>query len=331
MRDLAVIIVSTNEGKWLTPCLRSVYQHAGPIDLEVVVADNESQDETRAVVAEFDSVRIVPCHNRGFAHANNRGLMTCDARFVLFLNPDTEILEGSLADLVAWLDRRPDVGLVGVRQVTSDGSLHPTIRRFPNAVRALGEAFASERLPFRHPSLGERELSEEAYEREVECDWTSGSFMLARREAIESGGFLDERFFIYSEETDFCYRIKQSGWRIYHLPTMTILHHARKIGINPRMEAQNAFSRIQYAAVHFSPAHRAVYRAAVMLRYGVRAVVPGGGEQGTLRRAAGRKAVRVLLRREPPPFGEPPPVAVQPRKHAARDESEARDALTSRT
>ena len=143
--------------------------------------------------------------------------MTTDARYVLFLNPDTEIRKGTFEALVRHLDSQPDVGLAGVIQLTPEGEVFPTIRYFPNALRALGQALGSERLPFRATLLRERELSLERYDRVVDCDWTSGSFMLARREALESAGFLDERFFIYSEEPDLCLRIKRAGWRVCHL------------------------------------------------------------------------------------------------------------------
>ena len=115
----------------------------------------------------------------------------------LFLNPDTEIRSGTFEELVRPLDEHPEVGLAGVVQLTPTGEIYPTIRRFPNALRALGQAFGGERLPFRARWLRERELDLALYERETDCDWTSGSFMFARREALESAGFMDERFFIY--------------------------------------------------------------------------------------------------------------------------------------
>jgi GT2 family glycosyltransferase len=308
MHDLAVIIVSTNEAHWLRPCLGSVFAKAGGASLDVVVADNQSTDGTRELVeAEFPEARVVTCENRGFAHANNRGFMASEARYVLFLNPDTEILEGTFGDLVRALDERPEVGLIGVKQVTADGLLSPTIRRFPNALRALGEALASERWPV-HPSwAGERELDMDLYNREVHCDWTSGSFMFARREALLSAGLLDERFFIYGEEPDLCLRMKDAGWEICHLPTMTIVHHAGKAGVNPKMEAQNTYARMQHARKHFGRAHRVAYGAALAARHLPR-IVFGGDSNG--KRAANARALRALVGVDPPPFGRPPGQAV---------------------
>ena len=309
MDDLAIIVVSTNEARWLRPCLESIYRNAGDVRLDVVVADNESTDGTRELVErEFPNARVVTCPNRGFAHANNCGLQTTNARYALFLNPDTELLDGTFEELVAALDARPSVGLAGVKQRTPDGLLFPTVRRFPNALRALGEALGSERLRLRSALFGERELRLELYEDELDCDWTSGSFMIARREALESAGYMDERFFIYSEEPDLCLRMKRAGWEVRHLPLMTILHHADKAGPNPRMAAQDAYARLQYAYKHLTPGHRAAYRAALALRWLLR--LPGRGP----RRNAARASLAILFGRAAPPFGAPPAQALVPRR-----------------
>jgi GT2 family glycosyltransferase len=188
------------------------------------------------------------------------------------------------------------------------------VRYFPNAMRMFGEAFGSERLPRRPRWLGERELDLSLYERELPCDWTSGSFMLTRREAIEGAGFLDERFFMTSEEVDFCYRIRRTGWEIVHLPLMTIIHHSGKAGVNVRMEAQNAYTRLHYARKHFSAPHRAVHMAALLAKHGLRVGLTGR-DRGLARerRRAARYTLRVLTGLAPPPFGDPPPTSVAPR------------------
>ena len=228
------------------------------MELDVVVVAAGCTDETVPLVErEFPEARTISCANRGFAYANNQALRTVNADWVLLLNPDTEILESSFADLIDRLDSRPTVGLVGVRQLTADGQVFPTIRRFPNAMRSLFEALGSERFPIRTSWLGERELDLRVYERDVACDWTSGSFMLIRWEALQSAGFLDERFFLFCEETDLCLRIKQAGWEIRHVPYLTILHHADKAGWNPRLDAQAAFAKRQFFRKHLSPLHRA--------------------------------------------------------------------------
>jgi N-acetylglucosaminyl-diphospho-decaprenol L-rhamnosyltransferase len=231
---------------------------------------------------------------------------------------------------VKAMDERPTVGLVGVKQVGADGTLAPTMRRFPNALRTLADALG-EGFPFRTSSLGERELRMELYEQEQACDWTSGSFMLARREALASAGLMDERFFIYSEEPDLSLRMKRAGWETRHLPLMTILHHEGKAGVSERMLAQDAFARVQYARKHFSPLHRVAYAGALALRYVVRSGLAGRGTAaGADRRAANMRALRTLFGRESPPFGEPPPQALAPGARKAASEGEVATSGTGR-
>jgi N-acetylglucosaminyl-diphospho-decaprenol L-rhamnosyltransferase len=305
---LSVIIVSANSASWLRPCLETVFGRAGDVDLDVVVVAAGCTDETVVLVErEFPEARVISCDNRGFAHANNRALRTVDADWVLFLNPDTEVLRGTLADLVERLDSDPTVGLVGVRQVTPDGRLSPTIRRFPNASRTFFEALGSEHFPFRASWLGERELDLRVYDREVSCDWTSGSFMLARWEALQSAGFMDERFFLYCEETDLCLRIKQAGWEIRHLPYVTILHEEKKADWNPRLDAQAAYAKRLYFRKHLSPVHRLAAIAGLALGYALRSAF---GRGGPARRESARAALATLFGRRPPPFGEPSQVAL---------------------
>jgi GT2 family glycosyltransferase len=319
MHDLAVIVVSTNDVDWLRPCLTTVFDRAGELELDVVIADNDSTDGTAELIRdEFPRARVVPCRNRGFGHANNRAFMTCDARYVLFLNPDTEILQGTLADLVARLDARPDIGLASVVQLTPEDAVYPTIRRFPNAWRALGEALGCERFPRALGWLGQRVLDDHVYDREVECQWLTGAFMIVRTEALLGAGIFDERFFMSSEEVDLAYRIKQAGWRVVHLPDVKILHHVhlgKPLGL--RMEAQYAYARRQYAVKHFSGPHRAIYlwilRAGHALRM-LRGRLPGGS---TYRREAAEAALRILNGKQPPPFGEPPVAAVAPNTESA--------------
>jgi N-acetylglucosaminyl-diphospho-decaprenol L-rhamnosyltransferase len=276
--------------------------------LDVVVVAAGCTDETVSLVEiEFPQARTISCENRGFAYANNRALRTVDADWVLLLNPDTEILEGSLAGLIDRLASSPTVGLVGVRQVTASGELFPTIRRFPNAARSLFEALGSERLPVRASWLGERELDLSAYERDVACDWTSGSFMLMRWDAVQSAGFLDERFFLYCEEIDLCLRIKQAGWEIRHLPYLTILHHAKKEIANPRLDAQVAFAKRQYFAKHLGRVHRMAATSALGFGYALRWVRV---HRDARRRESCRAALATLLGFRPPPFGAPPGVAL---------------------
>jgi len=221
-----------------------------------------------------------------------------------------------------------------VRQVHTDGRLQVTMRRFPSPTRALGDALFSERWPV-HPSwAGERVLDRDAYERERECDWTSGSFMLARREALLSAGLLDERFFLQSEEPDLCLRIKRAGWQVRYLPRMTIVHQSGKAGVQPRMVAQDAYSRKQYARKHFGWARRGLYLAALGVGHIVRAAAAdAAGADSANRREGARLALRTLAGSVGPPFRPPPATAVAPfiagvDRYAPSGEPAARDAAS---
>jgi GT2 family glycosyltransferase len=269
MHDVCAIVVSHNGRRWLETALSSLYAHAGEIDLDVVVVDNGEDGSADYVERAFPAARTLRCENRGFGHANNRGLEVADARYVLFINPDTEVREGSLAGLVAELDRQPGVGLAGARQLRADGSLAPSIRRFPSSVNMLAEALGVERLAGARRVLGERELDPREYERQRPCDWTSGSFMLARAVALEQVGHFDERFFLYSEETDLCWRLKRAGWGVVHSPAMTICHFEDERRTSAELEAQAAYARMQFARKHF-PDAAADYRWAMGLRYALR-------------------------------------------------------------
>ncbi|MGA2455220.1 MAG: glycosyltransferase family 2 protein [Solirubrobacteraceae bacterium] len=312
--DLAIVVVSANDAHWLERCLSTAIAHAGKATIEVIVVDNGSTDGTRELVeSRFPQARVVTSPNLGFAYGNNRGLELARARYLLLLNPDTEVTDGTFEQLLQMLDARPQVGLIGVRQVSATGALWPTMRRFPNPTRALGEALFSERWPIHPAWAGERVLDDRAYELEQSCDWTSGSFMLARREALMGAGLLDERFFLYSEEPDLCLRIKRAGWEIRHLPQMTIVHHAGKGGIQPRMVAQDAYARKQFAQKHFGYIRRGLYLSALSVRHLVRgAGACAPGTDAAARRESARRALLTLAGRAEPPFTKPPPTAVAP-------------------
>ena len=157
MHKLSVVIVSYNSADYLEACLSSVFAHAGEVDVEAVVVDNDSSDGSAELVERsFPNVRVLRRPNLGFAAGNNAGLEGVSSPFVLFLNPDTEVLDGTFELLLDTLDKRPSVGLIGCRQVGDDGILQLTIRRFPSWIRYLFSSLGSERLPFDASWLGER-------------------------------------------------------------------------------------------------------------------------------------------------------------------------------
>ena len=303
MHDVCAVVVSHNDKRRLGSALAGVLGHAGWLDLDVVVVDNGSDGSAEYVEENFVGVRTIRCPNRGLGHANNRAVETTNARYVLFLGPDTEILEGSLSAVVAALDRRPEVALAAVKHLRDDGSLVPSIRRFPSAMHMHAEALGLGRVPGVRRVLGERELDNREYDRERPCDWVSGSFMLVRQAALEDTGWFDERFFLFLEEADLCWRLKRAGWEIFHMPQMTICRHGNNRWKSARLEAQAAYARMQFARKHF-PWAAADYRWALALSYAFRVCFYSllrRYESG--RRQAATSALATVLKGRAP-FGE---------------------------
>jgi N-acetylglucosaminyl-diphospho-decaprenol L-rhamnosyltransferase len=266
--DLSVVVVTHNGRELALATLRSASARIGGIPVEWLVADSGSSDGTpETIERELPHVPVLRCANRGFAHANNVALEAARGRYVLLLNPDVEIERGSLASLVAALDERPEVGAASVLQRGTDGALLPSIRRFPSPARDLGEALFCPRWPvLRH--VQELDLEFDRYFEERSADWLSGSFLVARREAIAEVGPLDERFFLYSEEIDWCYRIRRAGWEIRHLPVMEVTHHGGSY--SPERAAELCHSRLLFARKHFGRGRASGIRAALTLKHALR-------------------------------------------------------------
>jgi N-acetylglucosaminyl-diphospho-decaprenol L-rhamnosyltransferase len=266
--DLSVVVVTYNGRELALETLASAQANAGPISTEWLVADSGSTDGTpEAVERDFPEARVFRCKNLGFAHGNNVALRAARGRYLLLLNPDVEIERGTFADLVAALDERPHVGAASVVQRGAGGELLPSIRRFPSPSRDMGEALFCPRWPIlRH--VQELDMDFERYFEERPADWLSGAFLVARREAVERVGLMDERFFLYSEEIDWCYRIHRAGWDIRHLPVMEIVHHCG--GYAPERVAELCHSRVLFARKHFRPLRAASIRAALALKHTVR-------------------------------------------------------------
>jgi len=224
---LSVVIVSWNVRDLLRQCLRSILDGRAPI--EIIVVDNDSTDgSVEMVQAEYPGVHvIVNSENRGFPAANNQGISVAQGRYVLLLNPDTEVVGDALETMVAFADEHLGVGVVGPQLRYPDGSVQSSRRRFPTLVTAFLEStwlqpYAPRRLLDRYYVLDQPD------DAVLDVDWVKGAALMARREAIEQVGLMDERFFMYSEELDWCRRFRDAGWRVVYLPTARIVHHEGK-------------------------------------------------------------------------------------------------------
>ncbi len=223
-----MIIVNWNTRDLLRDCLESVRDHAGQVTVEVVVVDNGSTDETAAMVAgEFPQVRLI-CNadNRGFAAANNQGIAVARARHILLLNSDTRIVGGAIARAVSFLDEHPDVAVVGCNTLYPDGRPHPlpNCYMFPSLLNlALSLSRLSQIFP-RSRFFGRGRMTWWRGDGPIAVDVVAGCFMLVRRIAIDQVGPLSEKYFMYSEDTDWCWRFAQQGWKVMYLPDIAIVH-----------------------------------------------------------------------------------------------------------
>lgn len=225
MNDLTVIIVSWNCRGDLADCLRSMKTEQG-IAYPVIVVDNNSRDGTVEMLRrDFQEVQVIAnAENAGFAAANNQGLSMGGSRYALLLNPDTVVHPGAFDALVRFMDANPGVWAAGPAMLNRDGSPQRSGVRFPNTWNILCEALFLDRLFPRSRLFGRhKELyADGRVPRAV--DYVQGSCIIVRREPMEKVGGLDEQFFMYFEEADWCYRMKEKGGQVYFVPGAKVTH-----------------------------------------------------------------------------------------------------------
>ena len=210
---------------------------------EVILVDNGSQDGGRIEVKRaFPSVHIIENEkNLGFAKAVNQGLQKASGRYVLLLNPDTQMKDGAIERLVSFMDAHSDVGVAGAQLLNADGSKQNSIANFPSlATELFNKSLLRWLFPKKFPG------KERDYPEPVEVDSVIGACMVVRRKAMEQVGLLDEDYFLFLEETDWCYRMKRAGWKIYHVPQAEVYHFQGKSAETAKKRAKVEFYRSRY-------------------------------------------------------------------------------------
>ncbi len=232
--ELAIVILSYNTRDLLRACLASVYASRLDGAFAVYVVDNCSTDGSAAMVrAEFPAAQVFEqVRNAGYPAGNNVGLRAAGfcrgvhARYALLLNPDTLLGPGHLAEMLAFMEAHPEAGAATARLVRQDGSLDKACRRsFPTPASSFYRLSGLARLFPRSPRFAQYNLDYLDANEVAEVDAVAGSFMLIRGPVLDAVGLLDERFFMYGEDIDLCYRIKERGWKIYYNPAVTVLHY----------------------------------------------------------------------------------------------------------
>lgn len=264
--DLAIVIVNYNTCDLLRDCLYSVYESQVDFSYEVWVVDNCSTDHSVAMVRqEFPQVHLIASEiNGGYAYANNLGLKamgftqkhrerlkvkaprSLPPRYALLLNPDTLLPPSALREMLAFMEAHPEAGVAGPRLVREDGSLDLACRRsFPTPEVSFYRMVGLSKFFPQSRRFGRYNLTYLDPDQMAEVDSVVGAFMLVRREAIEEVGLLDDSFFMYGEDLDWCYRIKGAGWKVYYNPRVIVLHYKEAASKHSR-KARYEFYRAMY-------------------------------------------------------------------------------------
>ncbi|HYF84141.1 MAG TPA: glycosyltransferase family 2 protein [Clostridia bacterium] len=236
---LSIIIVSYNTRELLKNAIESIYMTYQNDDLEVIVVDNGSSDGSTAMVKEEfgDVILIESSENLGFAKANNIAIKQSKGKYILLLNPDTILVEDCLEKCLAYMNNNQSIGALGCKVVMPDGKLDLACRRsFPTPEVSFYRMTGLSKLYPDNKRFAQYNLTYLDENETYEVDSIVGAFMLIRREVIEQVGILDEEYFMYGEDIDWCYRIKQAGWKVVYNHEAEIVHYKGASGgkRNPR-------------------------------------------------------------------------------------------------
>jgi GT2 family glycosyltransferase len=302
--DLHVSIVSYRTPELLWQCLQALKRERQALEFEVTVVDNASGDGSAELVeAEFPWVRLI--HNStnvGFGAAHNQALRDSPARHLLVLNADAAPEPGALSTLVGYLDARLDVAVVGPRLRYPDGRVQPSRRRFPTVATLFCESTQVQRFWPDNALLRRYYVADRTDDQEQDVDWLVGACLCVRSRAAADVGLFDERFFLYSEEIDWCRRFRAAGWRIVFVPTAEVVHHegastAQDVG---RSERLFQTSRVRYAEKWHGPRVARALRTYLLLEWlgrGLEEAVKLGLGSRRAQRRARLKMIGQALRR----------------------------------
>jgi GT2 family glycosyltransferase len=276
--EVSVVIVNWNTRDLLRNCIRSILNQTS-VSHEIIVVDNASSDGSADMVrAEFPAVTLIAnSENNGFAAANNQGLRVSCGRTVLLLNPDTLILNGAIDQMLGWLDRHPGVGCVGCQVLEGPGVIQRTCFADPTLLNFVMVEFGLMRLAPWVPFFGRSWYTDWDRKSERKVDVVSGMFMLVPRTVMDHVGLLDDAFFVYGEESDWCRRIRKAGYSCVFSPEAQIIHldggSKSTSQIRSRMYVQIQKSHLIYTRKHSSALGYAAIRSLYMVTSALRLAV----------------------------------------------------------
>lgn len=231
---LSIIIPNFNTKKLLQNCLQSIFGQTKQIKFEVMVVDNASTDGS---VKEVKNLKlkiknrnaelkvIINSHNLGYARANNQGIKQAKGEYILFLNSDTVVLGQAIEKALDFLKQRQDIDILGCQLLNKDKSIQPSAGFFPHLLRVFNWMFFIDELPFLKKIMKPYQQSQLSfYQKDQQPDWVTGAFMLIKRRVFDQVKGFDEKFFMYNEEVDFCFRAKKKGFKIWFYSGAQIIH-----------------------------------------------------------------------------------------------------------
>jgi GT2 family glycosyltransferase len=239
MKELGICILTRGSKEKVTACLRSLFEQTpDPQIMDIVVVDNDSHDGTvPAIRAQFPTVQlIVNNENLGYSKAVNQGMKMLDARYYVLLNPDTVLLNPAFIRLAQFMDENLHVGICAPKVLNQDGTLQYQSRRGePRPWNVFAYFLGLSKLFPEDPRFSGYLLTHLDNDKVNEVKAVSGSCMMIRREVIAQIGYLDERYFAYQEDSDYCLRARQAGWQVCYVPTAAVMHHGGRggSGVNP--------------------------------------------------------------------------------------------------
>ncbi|MDP2585334.1 MAG: glycosyltransferase [Candidatus Levybacteria bacterium] len=229
MLDLSIVIVNYNAKEFLRKCLTSIVGNVRNVQYEVIVVDNNSSDKSSEMIRkEFPQIKLIAnTENKGFSKANNQGIkISKESRYILFLNPDTVIQKQTIEEMIGFMDTYKDAGASTCRLVMANGKIDDASHRgFPTPWNSLCHFAGLSRIFPKSQIFAGYNLGWMNLEKTHEIDALAGAFMLVRRSAGEEVKWWDEDYFFYGEDIDFCYMLKQKGWKVYYVPTVSITHY----------------------------------------------------------------------------------------------------------
>ena len=259
--DLSAVLVNYNSGPDLTQALQSIAAECGSLPWEAVVVDNASSDGSGAVAEAFGPpVRLVRNReNVGFGRGINQGIAASTGSLVLIMNPDCRLTPGSIAAMRGELEAHSECAVAGPRVLDPDGSVQGSARGDPDMLTGLFGRTGPLRRLLPGLAVSTRNVMDEAIRgdaRSAVVDWVSGACMLARRDALQSVGGFDERYFLYWEDADLCRRLRSRGYHVRYVPGSTVVHRVGQSSRTARADSIRAFhaSAYRYYATHVAPA-----------------------------------------------------------------------------